>query len=257
MNPGLWSNTATPGGEFLHEDSPIKRPTFANRHAKFSEDDDAWSHAADIGSRQNSYRNPANTLDADDDANDISSSPLSTAMVSPPDPATQSHAVVKQVRWTPSVTGGSSTTSSPPPASPEMFHPTLDSLPERHIEEENGILDVHDPTPPELDTFIVSQQQAAPSSHRGHGHVDLYPSAPADEPHSLPAPLRNPFPTHTYIPSAPPPLPPPPAAMDVELTNAIIAKVQKHCRFAISSLDYEDAEQARKELRTALDLLGG
>jgi vacuolar protein sorting-associated protein VTA1 len=43
----------------------------------------------------------------------------------------------------------------------------------------------------------------------------------------------------------------------VELTPALIVKAQKHCRFAISSLDYEDAEQARKELRAALALLGG
>jgi vacuolar protein sorting-associated protein VTA1 len=43
----------------------------------------------------------------------------------------------------------------------------------------------------------------------------------------------------------------------VELTPGLIAKAQKHCRFAISSLDYEDAEQARKELRAALTLLGG
>ncbi|THG97724.1 hypothetical protein EW026_g4329 [Hermanssonia centrifuga] len=45
---------------------------------------------------------------------------------------------------------------------------------------------------------------------------------------------------------------------DVEdLTPAKISRVQKHCRYAISALDYEDAEQARKELRAALTLLGG
>jgi vacuolar protein sorting-associated protein VTA1 len=56
-------------------------------------------------------------------------------------------------------------------------------------------------------------------------------------------------------PSAPPqspPLSPPP-----DLTPQLIAKAQKHCRFAISALDYEDAEQARKELRAALAVLGG
>lgn len=50
-----------------------------------------------------------------------------------------------------------------------------------------------------------------------------------------------------------PPPPPPPLQ---ELTPSIIAKAQKHCRFAISALDYEDAEQARKELRAALAILG-
>ena len=42
-----------------------------------------------------------------------------------------------------------------------------------------------------------------------------------------------------------------------ELSPSLIVKIQRHCRFAISSLDYEDAEQARRELRTALELLGG
>jgi vacuolar protein sorting-associated protein VTA1 len=49
-------------------------------------------------------------------------------------------------------------------------------------------------------------------------------------------------------PSAPPPPP-------LELTPEIIAKAQKRCRYAISALDYEDAETARKELREALALL--
>jgi vacuolar protein sorting-associated protein VTA1 len=52
-------------------------------------------------------------------------------------------------------------------------------------------------------------------------------------------------------------LPAPADTSTIELTPSMIAKVQRHCRFAISSLDYEDAEQAKKELRTALSLLGG
>lgn len=49
----------------------------------------------------------------------------------------------------------------------------------------------------------------------------------------------------------------PPADVPVDLTAAVIAKAQKHARFAISALDYEDHEQAKKELRTALAILGG
>ena len=45
--------------------------------------------------------------------------------------------------------------------------------------------------------------------------------------------------------------------MPPQLTPQIISRAQKHCRFAISSLDYEDREQAVKELREALRLLGG
>ena len=52
---------------------------------------------------------------------------------------------------------------------------------------------------------------------------------------------------HIPLRSSPPP----------ELTSTQIARIQKHCRFAISALDYEDAETARKELRSALAMLGG
>ena len=57
---------------------------------------------------------------------------------------------------------------------------------------------------------------------------------------------------------APPPPPPVPVREDpVELTPGIITKAQKHCRFAISALNYDDVVQAKKELRAALTLLGG
>ncbi|TFK30916.1 DUF605-domain-containing protein [Coprinopsis marcescibilis] len=52
-------------------------------------------------------------------------------------------------------------------------------------------------------------------------------------------------------------VPPPPPPPIFELTAAVVTKAQKHCRFASSALDYEDAETARKELRAALALLGG
>ena len=42
-----------------------------------------------------------------------------------------------------------------------------------------------------------------------------------------------------------------------ELTPQVIARAQKHCRFAVSALDYEDRDQAIKELRAALKMLGG
>jgi vacuolar protein sorting-associated protein VTA1 len=63
--------------------------------------------------------------------------------------------------------------------------------------------------------------------------------------------------------SIPPAIIPPPGVTDStvtqtpqELTPQTVARIQKHCRYAISALDYEDVEQARKELRAALDKLG-
>ncbi|KAJ7631048.1 Vta1 like-domain-containing protein [Roridomyces roridus] len=81
----------------------------------------------------------------------------------------------------------------------------------------------------------------------------LEPSAPPLPPHA-PTPVVPPPPM--FIPS-PTLLSPPPPPEPVELTPTIVAKAQKHCRFAISSLDYEDAEQAKRELRAALAVLGG
>jgi len=77
-----------------------------------------------------------------------------------------------------------------------------------------------------------------------------YPSPQYTQPHhiSAPQPVHG-QPVHTLYASAPP--------MEFELSPSVIAKAQKHCRFAISALDYEDAAQARKELRAALAVLGG
>ena len=72
------------------------------------------------------------------------------------------------------------------------------------------------------------------------------------------APPLPPPPSAPYVQiQRPPPPPPPEPSPPPELTPGLISKAQKHCRFAISSLDYEDAEQARKELRAALAILGG
>jgi vacuolar protein sorting-associated protein VTA1 len=95
-------------------------------------------------------------------------------------------------------------------------------------------------------------------------------SPPSTVPYLTGSPYASapPLPPPPQLPSAPylgaphpPPLPPPPArpepSQPPELTPGLITKAQKHCRFAISALDYEDAEQARKELRSALAILGG
>ncbi|KAJ7751330.1 Vta1 like-domain-containing protein [Mycena maculata] len=83
----------------------------------------------------------------------------------------------------------------------------------------------------------------------------IYGSAPPLPPHA-PTPVVPPPPSFVAPPTLLSP-PPPPPEPEVELTPTVIAKAQKHCRFAISALDYEDAEQARKELRAALAVLGG
>jgi len=80
------------------------------------------------------------------------------------------------------------------------------------------------------------------------------PSFSTSPSHVVPPLPPPPAPVYSYHnqsgPSAPP-LPPP------DLTPQQIARAQKHCKFAISALDYEDFTQARKELLNALRLIGG
>ena len=82
-----------------------------------------------------------------------------------------------------------------------------------------------------------------------------YTSAPPLPPQPSAPPLP-PSPSASYVQIPRPPPPPPEPSPPPELTPGLIAKAQKHCRFAISALDYEDMQQARKELHAALAILG-
>ncbi|KAJ3919648.1 DUF605-domain-containing protein [Lentinula edodes] len=90
------------------------------------------------------------------------------------------------------------------------------------------------------------------SIHPPSANVALFPSDAITPSFTFQAPPPLSVP-NTILPLIPPPI----VSQEVELTPAVVAKAQKHCRFAISALDYEDAEQAKKELRAALTALGG
>ena len=103
---------------------------------------------------------------------------------------------------------------------------------------------------PSSPTHLVPQNSPPTAPYLAGGP---YASAPP-----FPPPPSAPYMQITRQPLPPPPPPPPAETSPLpELTPGLIAKTQKHCRFAISALDYEDAEQARKELRAALAILGG
>ncbi|THV07522.1 DUF605-domain-containing protein [Dendrothele bispora CBS 962.96] len=124
--------------------------------------------------------------------------------------------------------------------------------------------------------FVISQPDVSQPSVSGHSRsgsgASLPPSA---DPFSSaihappPPPIPNSFSnTHppapstlvgSHIPPGSVSVPTPysrPPDKDVELTPSLVSQAQKHCRYAISSLDYDDATQAKKELRAALALLG-
>ncbi|KDR85472.1 hypothetical protein GALMADRAFT_362969 [Galerina marginata CBS 339.88] len=148
----------------------------------------------------------------------------------------------KKVHFSPSTVG------SPPPHQPQLGSPkeylgpsSIYAPPQAPISPPAVIHPSHPPIPPYTSVTSPSLQ---PSISPPKNYIY------APNPPSLGSPTRS---TGRYpYPSAPPPAPPP-----IELTPGLIGKAQKHCRFAISALDYEDAEQAKKELRAALALLGG
>lgn len=111
------------------------------------------------------------------------------------------------------------------------------------------------------------------SPDRPHA-VQISPLPPSDlsappQPPSFPAPSPPPAPP-PLAPPAPAKVPPPPAAAapppasvpssssqaPIDLPQAQIDKIQKHAKWAISALNYEDLDTARKELKEALRLLG-
>lgn len=154
---------------------------------------------------------------------------------------------VKSVHFSPSVTGGLTPSAAEPEASPFTF-PSIPIPPPEYVAP--GIFS----SAPPLDVPELSMGTSE----------DVPPSFPMTSPSEIPPTLPT-FPPTRPMPAYPAvSQPPPPPTVDStvtltpeELTPQTIARVQKHCRFAISALDYEDAEQARKELRAALKMLGG
>ncbi|KAJ7492463.1 Vta1 like-domain-containing protein [Mycena latifolia] len=169
----------------------------------------------------------------------------------------------KSVHFTPSVVGGLSSTDGTPPASP-TYHSGAAHLANTPWQGPTGSVPVDLPlgfVPDHQPPFRESPQPpyggiyaSAPPPPPAPGGI--YGSAPPLPPHA-PTPVVPPPPTFITPPALLSPPPPPPPEPEVELTPTVIAKAQKHCRFAISALDYEDAEQARRELRAALAVLGG
>lgn len=51
-------------------------------------------------------------------------------------------------------------------------------------------------------------------------------------------------------------VPPPVQRVAKEVTSEDMAKAQKHARWAVSALDYEDVETAIKQFRLGLQILG-
>ncbi|KAG6380887.1 Vta1 like-domain-containing protein [Boletus reticuloceps] len=102
-------------------------------------------------------------------------------------------------------------------------------------------------------TGVPSYAPAAEFGSPRAGSASFVVSPPPPVP-AFPAPPMSSIASPTLTDSILVPAYPPPR--EAELTPKAIAKAQKHCRFAISALDYEDPQHAIRELRAALETLG-
>ncbi|EGN93142.1 hypothetical protein SERLA73DRAFT_190014 [Serpula lacrymans var. lacrymans S7.3] len=280
-NPGTWSTTATPGFDLAD-----RTPFTSNDD---SIDDDLRR------ARQKDRKSALRQAWVSDDVENITSDEERETTAAAYFQSTMTTSPPRKVHFSPPVSNATSDTVPSPPVSPtHAMISTSTSAPYDYIPPSSSPVLVMPPSSPCVlsipPSSSSSQNGAPPRSHGGRGsrssqdretlprgfmptHVLPGPpgppvvSSPATGPSTPPPSPPHRQPHHHVVPNipayAPPPAPAPvyaaytaPSAHPVELTPSVIAKAQKHCRFAISALDYEDAEQARKELRAALAALG-
>ncbi|KAG6817961.1 hypothetical protein H0H87_012429 [Tephrocybe sp. NHM501043] len=250
--PGSWSTAATPGTErgptddweeqpsptqgtlrAISGDSGRDKGLFSEKKAWVSEElefSDGNGYSTFPGSGEDTPDSSSNETLNTSDSSVASSSALSSPAYRD---QTYLHSSADTGGW--SGEGPNGTYGTAHPAQPN--HPS--NIPLNSTFFSPGFV----PDPP-----TVTYADTAGTSHVGHLPIaSALPAPPDNVSYSTAYQFRN------SLPPSAPPIPSPP----LELTPTIVAKAQKHCRFAISSLDYEDAEQARKELRAALAILGG
>ncbi|KAM0746616.1 DUF605-domain-containing protein [Meredithblackwellia eburnea MCA 4105] len=120
--------------------------------------------------------------------------------------------------------------------------------------------------PPSHQTSELPPPSTIPTGSSGFPTAVFPPSVP-QLPSAPPLPPPPPPPVAQYIPprqpvfSPPPPpiaapAPPPPPPASDSYDPSVVTQIQKHAKWAISALNYDDYETARKELRLALSMLG-
>ena len=234
-SPGSWSTVATPGTPgrgFDDDDFPRERSAFVS-----DDIDDGSPGGAHPGVGIGGITPPRSA---------------SSVETTSPDP--------RRARFSPSTPGDSAVTTP----SVVTQGPEDDPV---HVQVIVNPPNVGFPTaPPSVDQFSPGfvptseyEQPMHPPPTQPHAPLPLSQTYTPIPPAAPNPPAQSP---QHYIPSMVPDDPrrnlrSPVAPVSVELTPLVIAKTQKHCRFAISALDYDDAETARKELRAALALLGG
>lgn len=122
------------------------------------------------------------------------------------------------------------------------------------------------PSAPETHQTAELAPPAVTSSSAAGFASAVFPSAPGfsaappmPPPPTVPS-VSSPAPTQSRLvptPSAPPSVPATSGSQSEMLDPMIVTTIQKHAKWAISALNYDDYDTARKELRAALAMLGG
>ncbi|KAJ8489379.1 hypothetical protein ONZ45_g13604 [Pleurotus djamor] len=248
--PDTWSTAATPGNDISPgrdaDDTANIIPSIPTIPNPIQDDRQRRGSAS---SNRSHHRNTSSLGGTDDEA---LRSLRSFPGVHDADPH-------KAVRFTPGAAFDS-------PVTPQHHLPDLPNHPTHQVHDSAIDLSLA-PTniggpviPPPPPPFQVHADPASPTVYRRPVNLDATAASPPSILQSFAAPTvvpqlsppQQPYPPPPSAAAAPTPIIPAP----VELTPSVIAKAQKHCRFAISALDYEDADQARKDLLTALATLG-
>lgn len=237
LSPGSWSTAATPG-------SPLKKVWVGEEEGS----DEEYGGGPGMGTHVGlGGVNPEQGQEQAQDEIHLPSRPLSEG---------RSSTGPKKVHFTPSVTGGlTPSTTHPDEDDPFVSIPPIPSAeftPSAPPFEGEADKPLSLPNAPPTIPFLPPH---SPTAFNPPSLPPPPPSFPSQLPHAPPAPFIPQRPvaetitsdyTNSTITQTP-----------EELTPQLVTRVQRHCKFAISALDYEDAEQARKELRAALKMLGG
>ncbi|KEZ45895.1 hypothetical protein SAPIO_CDS1271 [Scedosporium apiospermum] len=137
----------------------------------------------------------------------------------------------------------------PPPSAPAPISPRAGPGPHPlHFSAPPDSHHIQPPTQPQL-PFPGPSIIPAPSPHQHVPSAPAWPPAPGPQTHGYPA---HPPPTSHPLAYAHHPPPPQPPVID----EVKIAEAQKHAKWAISALNFDDVPTAVKELRKALESLG-
>lgn len=166
---------------------------------------------------------------------------LSPSSLPPSD--TPSYPFPQEPTAPPSAPSPATSPSLPPPPPPPIRLDSEDAIPSPYIPPSTA------PSAPDLASAPADPLPSPGASATGFNAAVFPPAPPA---------------AGSTRPAAPAPLPSsaklegslPPAAPAASLTPSQVAEIQKHAKWAISALNYEDVDTARKELQLALSKLG-